>query len=97
MGVTSIGETEKNLFKLSINPNPVVSNAQISYILPEKSVVTFSLIDTKGSLVKMISAETQAAGIHNQPIDFSEVSAGDYLIKMTIDGKMETKKVVIIK
>ena len=96
-GVTSIGEIEKDLFKLSVNPNPVVTHAQISFTLPEKSAVTITLIDTKGSLVKMISAETQAAGIHNQLIDFSEVSAGDYLLKMTINGKTETKKVVKIK
>ena len=95
-GVTSINENN-NLFKLNIHPNPIINFCELSYELQEQGKVTISLFDTKGEMVKTILTEQQRKGVHSITTDFSEFTAGNYVIVISNGKYTKTNKLMIVE
>jgi hypothetical protein len=94
---TAIAETGKSGFKFNVTPNPVAERAELSYELSSDANVKIALFDVKGQLVQTIADEKQSKGGHKQSLDRSDLSAGNYLVKLMVNGSVETKKIVITK
>jgi photosystem II stability/assembly factor-like uncharacterized protein len=77
---------------LFIYPNPFVANLSIRFGRTPTTLVTFSLYDMAGKLVKKYS---EPAGAVSYTINTSGiVSKGIYLLKVDVDGKTITERVM---
>jgi hypothetical protein len=67
-----------------VSPNPVTEKLNIE---TEGKIISVSLYDFKGSLVKTITGS-------NKTVDVSNLSVGNYLIKVKTDKAEFTKKII---
>lgn len=82
--------------KLKVYPNPILSNATISFELPSASEhVKIELMDMSGKRVETIFTGNLGSGF--QTIDWnikSKLGTGKFIVKLTSDDKIETFQVV---
>ena len=82
---------------MSAYPNPATTQSTVSYTLAERSAVTAELVNMIGQRVATIASGVQAAGPHSAGFDVANLSAGSYLLRMTVNGKTSTEPVVVVK
>ncbi len=64
-----------------IYPNPVHDNEVLEYALQQTEVLTISLYDVSGKLVKQfVSQESRSTGVHKEPLNLSEIISGSYIL-----------------
>lgn len=78
-------------------PNPVTSNATISYGLPSNSEVTLKVYNTLGQRVATLVDKTQSAGTHSIDFDASRLSSGAYLYRIEAGGITKTGRMTVVK
>jgi len=86
----------------SIYPNPHNSIAKIQYDLPLNSETSLYIYDAKGQLISELQNGNQIAGVHEELWDGTnqlgkEVSAGIYFVRLLLDGRPITQKLVLLK
>jgi len=89
-----VSVAEKETTKLSVYPNPStgIFNVQIPAIT--SGIATIQVFDASGR--KVYSTEVSAiSGNQNQQINLSNQPKGNYVVKMNLDGKLFTEKVVV--
>lgn len=80
-----------------ILPNPTVSNAHYSYQLPsagDSRIEIFSLIGRK---VLTVDNGYQIAGPHTTELDLSSLASGAYLLRLTGDSLIDTKRITVTR
>lgn len=70
---------------------------RIAYSLPVKGLVTISLYDSRGALIKAVLNENQNAGDHSVGFNSSDISNGVYYLRMGINNNKLVKKFVVTK
>ncbi len=78
-------------------PNPFNSSTTIYYQLPQATKVNLSIFNLSGQLVANLVNEPKLAGFHAASWDANGVSSGIYLIRMTTNQFIETKKCLLQK
>jgi hypothetical protein len=83
-------------------PNPFNPSTQIRYGLPEASHVTLTIYNMIGQEVVRLVDDVQAEGYHvvrwNGTNDFGNtVSTGMYIFRLTAEGFVQTKKMMLLK
>jgi hypothetical protein len=88
-----ISEQEKKSFTFSFYPNPATDNLTANYSLEESSKVTYIIYDLTG---KKVQTETtnRFPGAQQQSIDVSSLQAGTYLLSVSVNGNVITKRFV---
>ncbi|MGZ3900773.1 MAG: choice-of-anchor V domain-containing protein [Bacteroidia bacterium] len=89
-------DAENNALNLSIYPNPCTEKINLSYQLATSATVKADLFNISGSKVAEIFNSKQEPG--SQEINFiipSEMPKGNYFLKMEINDKIITKKIMI--
>lgn len=90
-----IEEMNENI-SYNIYPNPSFEKVNISYKLDATSTVTITLIDFLGANVKHVCEnKNQDSGNHNIQFNISDISAGIYFIRIMINDKSITEKIII--
>jgi hypothetical protein len=90
-----ISETEAEN-SISIYPNPVADYMNIEYKTVRNSTVGIMVINQQGSILKNIKPVARSSGIWSESLDISSYKPGVYLLRITIDGKMYTKRFIKI-
>jgi hypothetical protein len=92
------------VFALSQNiPNPVTNgNTKIAYTTTKRGPVSLKVYDTSGRLVKTLVDGNEMPGRKTATWDGKDdnntaVSAGVYFYRLTADGKVASKKMVVVK
>ena len=80
-------------FSASIFPNPVRSKASLSIDLIENSPVTITLNDANGKVLKNIQVQG-LKGINKKEVDMSNLSSGNYLLRIQTATETTTLNVV---
>ena len=80
-------------FSASIFPNPVRSKASLSIDLIENSPVTITLNDANGKVLKNIQVQG-LKGINKKEVDMSNLSSGNYLLRIQTSTETTTLNVV---
>ncbi len=94
--VAGIFESSKADFKLLLFPNPSTLNkTTISYNLTTAADVTVEVYNTLGAKVKSLSLEKQAAGKHEEMIDFSALENGIYFCKLNAGESSQVLKFTV--
>lgn len=75
--------TDKNITALSLFPNPVSDNLNITVGINKASEVNISILNMNGELVKTLGRHMiDHSGIFTLPINIQELSDGQYLIQL---------------
>jgi len=83
--------------ELSIYPNPIQDAATISYTLKETAQVEVKVYSIVGSIVMDIPASYQSAGNQKITLNTIGLEEGIYFVNITINNKVITKKITIMK
>ena len=78
-------------------PNPFNPTTAIGYSLPERAHATLKVYTTLGEEVATLVDEVQEAGTRTVSFNGSGLASGVYLYRLTADGVVETKRMVLIK
>jgi len=85
-------------FELSQNyPNPFTSTTTITFSQQEKGFTTLKVYNTVGQEVATLISEELMPGNYEYIWDASEMSAGVYFYRLSVNGDKETKKLFLIK
>jgi hypothetical protein len=99
-GVVGVKETTAlpGDFSLSQNyPNPFNPVTNISFDLPKRSEVRIAVVDLSGREVARLADGARAAGRHTVQFNGGNLSSGLYLCKMKVDGRIFTKRMMLLK
>ena len=99
-GYTFVKETESipSGFQLMQNyPNPFNPSTTIKYSLNSETEVKIEITDTLGQRIKLLVNEVKSSGAHQVKFDGSNLSSGIYIYSITVNGKILSKKMELIK
>lgn len=93
---TVVGIEEVNLSAgVSVYPNPSNDFINVAYGLTNNSVVTVDVINVVGERVMTQYVGSQSAGNYTSRLDVSDLSAGVYMLNVTINGTVSTVRVSV--
>ena len=93
----SYGITENvNENAFSIYPNPVIDNLNIVFRSAKKYSIGIMIFNQQGSLLASIKPDAASSGEWSETMDISVYKPGVYLLRITIDGKIFTKRFIKI-
>lgn len=90
---TGLNETS-SVKSLSVYPNPVGDNLNISLDLKEKSAVKLSIVGLDGKLVKALTEEDMDAGKQNLSFGM-DLTKGIYLLHVSANKQVITKRILV--
>jgi PKD repeat protein len=95
-GIESIANTFKGV---NVYPNPFEGSTSISYHLASQSEVNIGIYDASGKLIARLRDGTFPAGDYSDIFDAKkyQVSEGIYFLKMYVNDKYYTTKIVNLK
>jgi PKD repeat protein len=97
MAATGINNLENLKQTFTVAPNPISSNAVISYKLKQQTRVRIEMYNTIGNQVKLIADEKHESGAYSYNINVDDINAGIYILRLTTDLGVNTVKVNISK
>lgn len=80
---------------LDIYPNPLASSAVISFFMQEDSRVQIELYDVAGKKLQTLLDENASAGNHVIDLNRDRLTAGVYILKLSMNEKETIKKLII--
>ena len=84
-------------FTVSALPNPFSDKIEVSFSLDYNSSVSLELINSSGNQVALLANEKLVAGDYKKTFNSSSLSEGLYFYKMTVNGRMVMKKIVLVR
>ncbi len=78
-------------------PNPFNPSATIPYTISNNGIVDINVFDLAGKKVASLVNEYQAAGSYDVVFDGSNLSSGNYIVKMTFGDESVTRKISLLK
>ena len=92
------GDETPSAFVLSQNyPNPFNPSTQISFNLPEASLVSLAVFDVLGRKVASLVEGTLPAGEHTVTFDAGNFPSGMYLYRLSSGAFVQTKKMILMR
>lgn len=92
INVTGLGFNENSLSATArIYPNPFANEFTVALNLKHKAVVEVILYDVVGNQISVIEKGTAPEGEHTINFNTNDLSAGTYLVKISVDGESTTK------
>tara|TARA_B100000809_G_scaffold13768_1_gene12496 strand:- start:38 stop:1942 length:1905 start_codon:yes stop_codon:yes gene_type:complete len=101
--IESLGTDESNPeiptdYKLSQNyPNPFNPITRIEYEMPQNGNVNVSIYNIKGELVEKLVDGYKSTGKYSIQWNPKNISSGQYFYQISVDGFVQTKKMVLLK
>ncbi|TRZ53703.1 T9SS C-terminal target domain-containing protein [bacterium] len=98
VSVRKISEIIPDKFVLSQNyPNPFNPVTKIKYDIPKSGFVKLVIFDALGREVETLVNEKQSAGSYEAVWDALLYTSGVYFYRLTADGYINTKRMILIK
>ncbi|SDD50285.1 Por secretion system C-terminal sorting domain-containing protein [Dyadobacter soli] len=80
-----------NAQNISIYPNPLVNDKKLSVEMPYTKYLSADLLDTRGNKLKSVTAKSGG----KLEMQLSKLPAGTYVLRITADGVVVVRKVVV--
>lgn len=91
-------EIKPSGFQLNQNyPNPFNQVTQISYSLPQKSLVKLEIVDLAGRQLALLVHEEQAAGSYKTAFNASSLCSGIYFYRFQAGNFNEARRMIYLK
>jgi large repetitive protein len=95
--ITGDGVGDETLSSWSLFPNPAESFTAITYTLTTTAEVSVHIYDILGNkVVDLVNSTEHAAGNYVTGIDASRLLPGMYLVKLNVNGRSVTKRLLIL-
>ena len=78
-------------FKLTSFPNPATNTVKASFTIPHNSKVQLELLTVQGKPIQIVNEQMIPVGTYSYSFNIETLSAGSYIIKITADGRTESK------
>ena len=78
-------------------PNPFNPQATLRYDVPETGRVRLVLYDVLGREVAVLLDSERQAGTHTAVVDAFELTSGQYLVRMTAEGFVQTRPLTLLR
>ena len=85
------------VFLEQIYPNPFNPLANINFTIPTESNVKVDIFDIQGRLVTRLIHSELGAGRHSLVWNAIEHPSGSYIVKIDVDGTVQTQKMILLK
>jgi len=82
---------------LNVFPNPFNPTTRIEYRIPKEAMVTVEVYGIDGRRVRMLHNGRLTPGSYGHTLDASDLATGIYLVRLSIDGALHTRKITLIK
>ncbi|MCK4353482.1 T9SS type A sorting domain-containing protein [candidate division WOR-3 bacterium] len=101
-GAQSCASTEPNLFNLRSFPSPFTNSTTIKYTLPRQSMISLSVYDISGRLVRTLISNEKPSGTHvvkwNGKDDYGKpVNSGIYFYRLEAGTSITTQKTLLLR
>lgn len=93
-GLIGFEELFANNVEFSLYPNPTKDGFSLDYELKRNASVQFTFLDYMGRELKRFDLKKESTGQHKLFVETSNLTAGLYFLIATIDGKIQTLKVI---
>ena len=80
-----------------VAPNPVRSDATVSYVLHAEGMVHLNLFDNLGLHVATLVSEYQSSGPHSIPVSASPLPSGSYVIELRMGNERAHQVMVVAR
>ena len=87
----------KDFYLLSNYPNPFNPTTVIRFSIPKKSFVKILLYDLLGREIKTLASSEFESGTKEILLDGSDLSSGNYFVRLISEGVQKTLKISLIK
>jgi hypothetical protein len=97
-GGTDDGSNQHILRVSPIKPNPVLAgatSAEFTYGLKAEVIVSITINDQLGNLVKTVSSGTSAIGEHVVLLDLTGMTTGGYLVRIQAGSDVQSLRLII--
>lgn len=91
---TSAADANSNV---SIYPNPVVASSTVNFNVPANGNVKVELFDELGNNIQTVVNEFRNAGDYSETLDASDITSGNYMLKVSANGYSEVIRVNVVK
>lgn len=88
-------EENEFLNYVEVFPNPATNNLTLNYNLKTSGKLKVDLLDISGRLVESVFVGNKPAGEHTQKIQVNDLSPGIYFVRISINGRQVTRKLVV--
>ncbi|MCF7809945.1 FG-GAP-like repeat-containing protein [bacterium] len=78
-------------------PNPFNAVIRLSYTIPEESFVKLAVYDLRGNEVEVLASGQQTAGYYSTNWNGIHVPSGVYMVRLEAGGKVDVRKVVLMR
>jgi hypothetical protein len=78
-------------------PNPVRDGATVRYGMPNRGHAKVSLYSVRGERVAVLFDGNGDAGWHSTQVDSRRIASGVYFLRLESDGKVVSKKVMVVR
>ena len=78
-------------------PNPFNPVTQITFTIPESSMITLQVYDQLGRQVATLVNEGRSAGTYTEMFDASGLSSGMYIYRLEANGHQLTRQMMLVK
>jgi hypothetical protein len=95
MLTTSVNDKPASLSSMELYPNPASSVSNLEMNVATKGNVSVKIINVTGQVISEVSNQEYAAGKYNISIDLSKLQSGIYMINMTSNDGVVTKKMIV--
>jgi len=98
VSAVSENKTRPEKFELAQNyPNPFNPTTEIKYSLPKNGVVSLTVYDVEGKVVKELLNQFQMAGEHHVTFDARHLTSGVYFYQLRAGTFEQTRKMVLAR
>jgi Secretion system C-terminal sorting domain len=81
---------------MKYSPNPVSDNVPLTLTLPETGVAALDIISSRGESVFTVFAENEfTRGTHTMSLNITQLAAGTYFCRLTVQGRSFVQPLVI--
>ncbi|MGZ4033295.1 MAG: M43 family zinc metalloprotease [Bacteroidia bacterium] len=96
LGSLGIQDEIANNLNFNVYPNPADDNTTVAFNLTESQKTDISIYDVVGRSVATLYSGELGAGAHQYSVaENAKLSAGVYLVKLTVAGESFTKKLIV--
>lgn len=96
--ITSVENSQVFDYSLDQNyPNPFNPSTLIKYQIPEEGFVTLKVYDSLGNEICTLVNENKPAGNYSAVFNAENLASGTYIYKLSSNGYLSSKKMILIK
>ena len=92
VGATALGQEEAQVAELNLFPNPANTVASVEFELTSAQTVSYEVVNVAGQVVSGANLGTLQAGTQSFRVDVSNLTAGMYMVRMTIGQEQVLRK-----